>query len=132
MKYINFEALINFLVYAGSGFILLAMFTFIYTWVTPYNESKQIQEGKKAPAVALGGAMLGFTFPLLSMQHYGINLTDFIIWACIACLLQIIIFKLLYRFIPMKVDEDNQSIAIVYAFTSICIGLINAFSLIPV
>jgi putative membrane protein len=57
-----------------------------------------------APAISLGGAMLGFTLPLLSMSFYGVNFIDFLIWSVIACLAQVIAFKLLYRFIPMQIE----------------------------
>jgi uncharacterized membrane protein YjfL (UPF0719 family) len=31
----------------------------------------------------------------------------------------------------MQIEEDNRAIAIIYAVLALCVGLINAFSLIP-
>lgn len=131
MKYITLPAVGNFLLYAAASMALLALFTWLYKRWTPYDEFVQMRAGKKAPAFAIGGAMLGFTFPLLAVSHYGVNFVDFLIWALVAGVAQLALFKLLYWVIPMQVEEDNQAIGIFYAFAAICVGLINAFSLIP-
>lgn len=131
MKYISLEALGNFLLYTFSSLVLLGVFGKIYQWLTPYHEGDSIKEGKLAPAIALGGALMGFTIPMLSVSRYGVNYIDFLIWAGIAGTLQIIVFKALYWLIPMQIEEDNRAIAVIYAVLAICVGLINAFSLIP-
>lgn len=131
MKYISLEALGNFLLYTFSSLVLLGVFGKIYQWLTPYHEGDSIKEGKVAPAIALGGALLGFTIPLLSVSLHGVNYLDFMIWAGIAGALQIIVFKALYWLIPMQIEEDNRAIAIIYAVLAVCVGLISAFSLIP-
>lgn len=131
MKYISLEALGNFLLYTFSSLVLLGVFGKIYQWLTPYHEGDSIKEGKVAPAIALGGALLGFTIPMLSVSLHGVNYFDFMIWAGIVGALQIILFKGLYWIIPMQIEEDNRAIAIIYAVLAICVGLISAFSLIP-
>lgn len=131
MKYITLLSFANFLLYAGSGIALLALFTKLYQKWTPYDEFVQMKAGKKAPAFAMGGAMLGFTFPIVSLSYNGVNWVDFVIWCVVAGVVQLVLFKVLYRFIPMDIDEDNQAVGIFYAFAAICVGLINAFSLIP-
>jgi putative membrane protein len=131
MKYITLEALGNFLLYTFSSLVMLGGFGKIYQWLTPYHEHEQIKAGNVAPAIALGGALIGFTLPMLSVSRYGINYVDFLIWAGIAGLLQLILFKVLYWVIPMQIEEDNRAIAIIYAVMALCVGLINAFSLIP-
>ena len=107
--------LVNFLLYTFSSLILLGIFGKIYQWLTPYHEHEQIKAGKLAPAIALGGALVGFTIPLLSVSYHGVNYIDFLIWAGIAGLLQIILFKALYWVIPMQIEEDNKAIAFIYA-----------------
>ncbi|MDQ3042320.1 MAG: hypothetical protein M3R11_08060, partial [Acidobacteriota bacterium] len=59
------------------------------------------------------------------------NYVDFLIWAGIVGVLQIILFKALYWLIPMQIEEDNKAIALIYAVLAFCVGLISAFSLIP-
>ena len=131
MKYISLEALVNFLLYTFSSLVLLGIFGKIYQWLTPYHEHESIKEGKMAPAIALGGALIGFTIPLLSVSYHGVNYVDFLIWAGVAGILQIILFKALYWVIPMQIEEDNKAIAVIYAVLAFCVGLISAFSLIP-
>lgn len=131
MKYITIPAVGNFLLYTAASIALLALFTWLYKLWTPYSEFMQMRSGKKAPAFAIGGAMLGFTFPLLSLSYHGINIVDFGLWSLVVGGVQIILFKILYWVIPMQIEEDNQAIGIFYAFAAICVGLINAFSLIP-
>lgn len=131
VKYISLEALVNFLLYTFSSLVLLGIFSKIYQWLTPYHEHESIKEGKLAPAVSLGGAMLGFTIPMLSVSYHGVSYFDFLIWAGIVGVFQIILFKVLYWIIPMQIEEDNCAIATIYAVLAVCVGLINAFSLIP-
>lgn len=131
MKYITFPAVGNFLLYAAASLALLSLFTWLYKLWTPYDEFVQMRAGKKAPAFAMGGAMLGFTFPLLSLSYHGINVTDFAMWSLVAGAVQLALFKVLYWVIPMQIEEDNQAVGIFYAFAAICVGLINACSLIP-
>ncbi len=131
MKYITLASVGNYLIYAVLGILLLTIFTRLYIWFTPYNELDEMRKGKKAPAFALGGAMLGFTFPIMSMAIYGVNAIDFLIWSAVGGLVQATLFKILYRIIPMDLDTDNQAIGIFYAFVAICVGLINSVSLIP-
>lgn len=131
MKYITLAALGNFLLYTFSSLVLLAIFGKIYQWLTPYHEHEQIKAGKLAPAISLGGALIGFTLPLLSVSYHGVNYVDFLLWAGIVGVLQIILFKGLYYVIPMQIEEDNKAIALIYAVLAFCVGLISAFSLIP-
>lgn len=131
MKYITISSFINFLLYSGLSFGLLFSFTWLYIRITPYDEIHQISKGKKAPAFSLGGAMLGFTLPIVSLSYHGTNIADFLIWSVVAGIAQVVLYKILYRIIPMNIDEDNQAIGILYSFAAVCVGLITAFSLIP-
>ena len=71
MNYVSFAALGNFLLYITVSCAMLALFTRLYIWFTPYNEMEQMRAGMKAPVIALVGAMFGFTLPLLTMSYVG-------------------------------------------------------------
>lgn len=131
MKYITLTAFINFCIYAVSSLVMLVTFTRVYLWLTPYDEFEQIKAGSTAPAIALSGALMGFVVPILSVSYHGITIIDFLIWSTVAGVMQIIVFKFLYWAIPLKIERDNSAIAILYASLAVCVGLINAFSLIP-
>lgn len=118
-------------VYFISGTGMLAIFTRLYVFATPYDEKEQIKEGKRAPAIALAGAMLGFTIPIATMSFHGARFTDYLIWSIVAGCVQLACFKVMYRLLPKQIEADNCAAAIFYAGASICVGIINAFSLIP-
>jgi putative membrane protein len=120
-----------FFMYFLTGVLMLAAFARLYIFTTPYDERVHIAAGKKAPAIALIGAMLGFTIPILTMSYHGARFTEYVLWSMIAGGVQLICFKVLYRIMPGQIEEDNSSVAILYGGSAVCIGLINAFSLIP-
>ena len=78
---INFEGLSYFALYLGLSLAMLAIFTRLYIWATPYHEPSEIAKGKMAPAIALAGAMLGFTFPLLVASFSRSSVYGFVVWS---------------------------------------------------
>lgn len=124
-------SVIWFLIYLAFSLALLAGFTWAYIQVTPYDEAHDISEGKLAPAIALGGAMLGFTFPLLVASYTHSSLGWFLVWALIACAVQVCVFAVLHKLLPKVIATNNVAGAAVFAVSSVCAGLINAASFIP-
>jgi putative membrane protein len=131
MKYITLASVAGLLIYALSSIGLLALFTAIYQKLTPYHELSEMRKGNSAPSVAMGGAMLGYTVSLIVLSYVGINYVDFLIWAGVSGVFQLVLFKVLYAIIPMQVEDENCAIAVFYAVSAVCLGLITAFSLIP-
>lgn len=127
----NLAGLFLFLLYFALGVGMLAGFTRLYLWLTPYDEARDISAGNLAPAIALGGAMLGFTFPLVVASYTHVTLLGFIAWGVLACVAQLAVFQLLYRFLPNAIEANNVAGATCFAATSVCVGLINAASFIP-
>ncbi len=131
MSYLSFVAVGNFLLYISTSCAMLALFTRFYISFTPYNEMEQMRAGLKAPAIALVGAITGFTMPLLTMSYIGADLVDFVVWSWVAMVVLLFLFRVLYWITPGKIEADNQAVAIFFAGMSVCVGAINAFSLIP-
>jgi putative membrane protein len=127
----SLEGIMMFAAYFASSVALLALFTRLYLWVTPYDEGKDISKGKMAPAIALGGAMLGFTFPLLIASYSHRGFVEFVAWSVIACLVQLLVFGVLHRFLPRVIETNNPAGAVCFAVASVCAGLINAASFVP-
>ena len=123
--------LVWFLVYLAFSLALLFAFTLAYIQVTPYDDIRDIHDGKLAPAIALAGAMLGFTFPLLVASYTHVEFVWFLVWALIACLVQLGVFGVLHRLLPRVIITNNPAGATIFAVASICAGLINAASFIP-
>lgn len=123
--------MVQFLIYLISGAAMLALFSRCYVFITPYEEKEQIKEGKIAPAIALVGAMFGFVMPIASMSFHGINFWDYLLWSFLAGIVQLVCFKILYWILPNQIEANNIGAAICYAGAAVCVGVINAFSLIP-
>ena len=120
-----------FLVYLALSLALLAAFTRLYVRTTPYDEAADISAGKLAPAIALAGAMLGFTFPLLVASYTHSSLIGFIGWSLISCLVQLMVSAAMHRMLPRAIETNNAAGATCYAAASVCAGLMNAASFIP-
>ena len=128
---INFGGLSYFALYLGLSLAMLAMFTRLYIWSTPYHEPSEIRQGKMAPAIALCGAMLGFTFPLLVASFTRSSVYGFVAWSALACFVQLLLFQVLYRLMPKSIEANNVASATCYATASVCVGLMNAASFLP-
>lgn len=129
-KYITLQMVLHFLAYFSVSTALVGVFTWLYVKVTPYNEFVEIKNGNVHSAISLVGAVIGFTIPLLVASMYGISLVDFIVWACVAMVVQMAVFFVAYRYFDYKLHE-NMAAAVTYAGLCIITGLINGFSLIP-
>ena len=118
-----------------SAILIVALFLYLYAIVTPYDDYKLIfQENNSAAAIGFGGAIVGLCIPLYSALVSSVSYVDFIIWATIAMIIQLlfalIITRVKSRFSFEKlINEGVVSVGILMAFLSISIGLINAGSM---
>ncbi len=122
------NAVFAFLTYLGTAVVLLAAFVFIYIRFTPYKEFELIAQNNDAAAIALAGAVLGFTFPLLSSIYYTQSIPEMALWAAITCVVQLCVFIVL-RKQAKRIEEGHISSAIMVATFSIAVGLLNAVSI---
>lgn len=127
----SFEGLKLFALYLGLSLVMLAVFVRLYIATTPYHEPTEIAKGKMAPAIALAGAMLGFTFPLLVASYTRSSMLGFVAWGALACFVQLLLFQVLYRLMPKSIEANNVASATCYASASVCVGLMNAASFLP-
>lgn len=81
-----------FLAYFGIGTALLALFGFAYTAATPHHEMTLIKGGNGAAVTGFLGAILGFSLPLASAAANSVSILDFILWAVIGGVVQVIAF----------------------------------------
>jgi putative membrane protein len=126
----DFSGLLLFALYFATSVSMLGAFTWLYLRVTPYDEATDISKGSLAPAIALAGAMLGFTFPLLVASYTHSNFLGFLAWGVISCLVQLLAFWILYWLLPRVIETNNVAGATCFAASSVCVGLINAASFI--
>lgn len=119
------QAILAFASYLGTAIVLLTAFVWLYEKVTPYREFTHIKENNCAAAITLGGAMLGFTFPMMASIFYTQSLLEMVLWSAITGLVQILVFTVL-RGWAKAIEEGKQAPAIFIASASLAVGLLNA------
>jgi len=122
----------DFLLYFLSSLAFLALFCRTYSWFTPYNEFRLIREGKIAPAISLGGAMIGFVLPLASAISHSVSFIDMVIWAALAMAVQFAVFsivRVIFKNLVKEIENDHRAAATMLASFSIAIGILNAVSM---
>jgi putative membrane protein len=119
------QAVLAFASYLGTAIVLLAAFAWLYEKVTPYREFHLIKENNCAAAVTLSGAMLGFTFPMMSSIFYTQSLLEMVVWSGITGAVQILVFTVL-RGWAKDIAQGKVAPAIFVAAASIAVGLLNA------
>ena len=118
-----------FLVYFGASVLLLAAFLALYTLVTPVKDWELIRAGNTAAAVALGGAVIGFCLPLGMAVARSHSLSDMVLWAAIALVVQLasyVAVHLLRRHEHGGLEAGDMSEAILLAAGSVGLGILNA------
>lgn len=113
---------------AAGGFTLI--FKALYQAITPHNEGKLIREGNAAAALALGGAILGYVIPLASALAHTVTLPEFVAWAALAAVIQIVTFWAVRRLalpdLSARIERGEISAAIYVVMISLAVGVINA------
>lgn len=119
------EPILLFAGYLGTALLLLAVFAFLYTKVTPYDDFALIGKNNAAAAIILGAAVLGMAFPLLSAVYFTHSYLEMAKWAAITGLVQIAIFSCLRRYAG-SIAQGHVAPAILLAFISVAVGMLNA------
>lgn len=113
---------------AAGGFAL--MFKAAYQWITPHNEGALIREGNIAAAIMLGGAIIGYVIPLASALTQTHSLPEFVAWALLAGVIQIVTFWLVRRIVlrdlSARIERGEVASAVYMMMISIAVGILNA------
>ena len=119
----------DFLLYLALSLALLAVFTWLYDKVTPYDELSLIRNGNVAAAIAYSGAIIGLALPLASAVAHSVNPVDMMIWGAFALAVQLLVYFVVRRLLPRlneQIPEDNAAPAVLLAAMSIGAGIVNA------
>jgi len=119
------QAILAFASYLGTAVVLLAAFTWLYEKFTPYQEFDLIKENNAAAAVTLAGALLGFTFPMVSSIYFTQSLVEMMLWSAITGLVQLLVFTVM-RGWAKAIEQGKIAPAIFVAGVSLSVGLLNA------
>jgi len=119
----------NFVRYVVVGFALMGVFLAVYTLITPWREFTLIREGNAAAALALVGALLGFSLPLANTIAHSTSLTDVVLWALVALAVQVIVHVALRLMLPQlkaAIEADQAAAGVTAGGFATCFGLITA------
>ncbi|MGO4323436.1 DUF350 domain-containing protein [Pseudomonas sp. KB_12] len=131
---LNKAAVLGFVMYILGAAVLFALFQFIYTRVTPHKEFELIRSGNVAAAIALGGAVIGFAIPASNVIAYSISMLDFVVWAVIAAVVQLLAFlvtSLVLKGASARIKSGEIAAGIYIAAVAISVGMLNAACMTP-
>ncbi|MCK6187929.1 MULTISPECIES: DUF350 domain-containing protein [unclassified Pseudomonas] len=131
---LNKAAVFGFVTYLLGAVVLFALFQFIYTRVTPHKEFELIRAGNTSAAVALGGAIIGFAIPASNVIAYSISILDFVVWAVIAAVVQLLAFlltSLVLKGTSERIKKGELAAGIYVAAVAISVGMLNAACMTP-
>ncbi|MBB3390802.1 putative membrane protein [Rhizobium sp. BK275] len=118
-----------FLGYFAIGLAAFAVFSVIYTWLTPQEEVQLIRAGNLAAVTAFLGALVGFSLPLASAAANSVSVVDYIIWAVIGILAQILAYYIAnftMTDLHKKITAGNIAAGIWGGGIALVIGILNA------
>ncbi|NVZ21037.1 DUF350 domain-containing protein [Pseudomonas costantinii] len=131
---LNKAAVFGFVTYLLGAAVLFGLFQFIYTRITPHKEFELIRSGNVAAAVALGGAIIGFAIPASNVIAYSISILDFVVWAVIAAVVQLLAFlltSLVLKGTSERIKNGELAAGIYVAAVAISVGMLNAACMTP-
>lgn len=118
-----------FLAYFGSGLAMLVIFAAVYTLVTPQKELSLIRAGNATAAVAYLGALIGFSLPLASAAANSVSLIDFVLWAAIGGIIQLVAFgiaTLTQSGLSRRITAGEMGAGLWAGGLALIVGLLNA------
>lgn len=120
--------MLNFLLYMVTALVLLGTYMYLYERFTPYRELQEIKAGNVAAAIAFVGAILGFTFPLVSVIFYTHSVLEMAFWAVITGAVQMGLFAIAQRTqaLGCGIKGGNVACGIMLAGMSVAVGMLNA------
>ncbi len=123
------SSLPQFAVFLAAGFLLLALFWTLYTFVTPHDELALIRAGNVSAAIMMAGAMLGFALPVAVAMARSEDLMQLAQWGSVALLVQFcayVLLRLMHRGLHQAIEQNQVSVALWAATLSLSAGIINA------
>ena len=123
------DQLTSYATHLLASILLLALFTLVYTKLTPHDEFKLIRGGNTAAVFSMGGPLLGFCLTLASSLTHNDSLDKFLIWALLAMVVQILTFVVVGRRFPkasQHIESNNTAMGALIGAASLAVGIVNA------
>jgi putative membrane protein len=123
------SAIIGYATHVIASALLLGVFFYLYTWLTPFDEVALIHAGKTSAALSLGGALIGFSLTLGSAIVHNATLMEVVVWAVLAMVVQVIVYVVTSRMLHTVVAEisaGNTAMGGFMGSLSLVAGVVNA------
>jgi putative membrane protein len=121
-----------FLLYFSIALVLVALYLFVYAFVTAHNEFALIRQNVLSAALSLGLSLIGFALPLSSAIVHARNVVELIVWGLVALVVQIVVYWLVRLVVPNlsgRIASDELAAALFLGAASLAAGIINAASM---
>ncbi|OWV81749.1 hypothetical protein ATY77_00400 [Rhizobium sp. R634] len=118
-----------FLIYFAIGLAAYGVFGAVYTRLTPHREVELIRAGNLAAVTAFLGALIGFSLPLASAAANSVSIVDYIIWAIIGTLVQVLGFfiaNFTMQDLHEKITRGEIAAGLWGGGIALVIGILNA------
>lgn len=118
-----------FIAWFACGLLALVIFGTIYSKITKHNEMQLIGGGNTAASVAYVAALIGYSLPLGSAAANTVSLGEFIVWAVIGLVVQVLAYYVANMFQPKlseRITNGDMSAAVWKGGVAIAVGMINA------
>lgn len=118
-----------FLGYFAIGLAAYAAFALVYTTITPHREVELIRSGNMAAVTAFLGAILGFSLPLASAAANSVSIIDYIIWAIIGILAQVLAYYIAnftLKGLHEKITNGDVAAGLWGGGIALAVGILNA------
>lgn len=118
-----------FALYFFVGYLLVLLFSFVYTRVTPHCEWTLMKENNTSAAVAFGMGVIGFTIPVASAAINSVDLFDYAIWGLVALVAQLVTFFTVRLYMPKlteRITNDEMPAGLFLGCCALATGILNA------
>lgn len=136
VEFVSISSLVNFLMYLGTGIVLIFIGLTVFAFTTKFSEWQLIKQGNLAVALKLWGKVIGLGITLYTVWSGSVHLLDAFIWGLIGIVTQVVVYWMIeFVFTPkstnlaQKVEEGNTAVGFSLFAVGIVVGLLVAGSL---
>ena len=122
-------AVVGYATHLIAAAILLGVFFFIYTKLTPFDELALIHAGKVSAALSLTGALVGFSLTLGSAIIHNATLMEVVAWSVVAMIVQVVVYGVASRLlhtVRAEIEAGNAAMGGLMGALSLVAGIVNA------
>ncbi|MBD1391298.1 DUF350 domain-containing protein [Neiella sp. HB171785] len=125
----SLQGLPAFALYFVVGYGFIVLFCVLYGKVTPYCEWTLMRNNNAAASIAFGLSLVGYTIPVASAAIHSVSIIDYIIWAVVALLAQIVTFMTVRWYMTdlvKRINDDQIAAGLFLGCAALATGILNA------